>query len=707
METAGMRARPLACKDLRGLGPVWPLGSPDGGTVSQACRFALVVLVTICMGSCGSKGSAHSSVAVNVSPATATVQLGGQARFTASVFGTTNTAVTWQVNGKKGGNSILGTITSTGVYTAPASVPTSAVKVEAVSSENSRVSGSATLTIQAAKTVAVSPAAVTVLTGNKQQFTASVNGVASAAVLWSIDGITNGNSTVGLIDPTGLYSAPATPPAGGLVTVTATLAADSTQSAGANVAIRFGTDALQGQYAFLVKGQAANGPIARAGSFTTDGDGNVTSGIMDVVTSSGTSTTRFNGGTYSVGPDGRGGLSLSNPVTGTVTFLMVVASDDRGMLVETDSAVSSASGWLYGQNASDFTASVLSGSYVFGFSGTDASGYPKSVIGRFTGDGAGHLAEGLLDLNDNSSDSGATSFSNAFYQMDPTYGSSFGRGTANIDGLQLVFYVVDRTRSVFLEIDPPAVSSGLVLAQQEPPSDVSGLSGSYAFGGIGATQYSSSASGKPAARGGRFTADGSGNISDVVLMGDSSGQASTIPSNGTDSGTYTVDSSGSGRGTLTFTDKNDGTFSFVFYLVSPTEALFQDTSKKIVLDGHIFGQSPESITTSLLAGNYAFLWNGSDSGENNFSGQLTIDSAPSNNAAGTLDFNEAATVSSDDTLYGSLAVKGDGRALNTLSLNATDPAGSFSLKAIVVDSDRLLVISSNQSLVSGVCERQY
>jgi len=707
METAGMRARSLRLEGLRERGMTRLLGWPNSATASLGFRLALVVFVTICMSCCGSGGSTHPSVVVNVSPASATMQVNGQARFTASVFGTTNTAVTWQVNGKKGGNSNLGTITSTGVYTAPASVPSSAVTVEAVSSENTHVSGSAKLTIQTAKTMAISPAAVTVLTGNKQQFTATVNGVASSAVYWSINGLANGNSIVGLIDPTGLYSAPATPPAGGLVEVTATLASDSTQSASASVAVRFGTEALQGQYAFLVRGQAANGPVARAGSFTADGEGNVSSGIMDVATISGTSTIRFNSGTYSVGADGRGNLSLSNPVTGTVTFLIAVSSNDRGTLVETDAEVSSAGGWFYAQNASDFTASVLSGSYVFDFSGTDTSGYPKSIIGRFTGDGGGHLTDGLLDLNDNSSNSGPTEFSSASYQMDPTYGASFGRGTASIDGLQLVFYVVDRTRNVFLEIDPPAISSGSILAQQTPPTDVSGLSGNYGFGVTGATEYSSSASGKPAARAGRFTADGSGNITDLVMLSNSAGQANTIPSSGTDSGTYTIDTSGSGRGTLTFTDRSDGTFSFVFYLVSPTEAVFQDTSKKLILDGRVLGQTTESITTSQLAGNYAFLWSGWGSGEDDFSGQLIVASASSNNAAGTIDLNEAATVASDDTVYGDLAIKGDGTALNTLSLKATDPSGNFSFKAVVIDADAFLVISSNDSLVSGICERQY
>ena len=44
-------------------------------------------------------------------------------QFTATVTGTTNTAVTWSVNGVAGGNSTVGTISTSGAYTAPATAP--------------------------------------------------------------------------------------------------------------------------------------------------------------------------------------------------------------------------------------------------------------------------------------------------------------------------------------------------------------------------------------------------------------------------------------------------------------------------------------------------------------------------------------------------------------------------------------------------------
>src|SRR5437762_11337965 len=59
------------------------------------------------------------SVSVTISPILATVAAGGTQQFSAAVQNTSNTAVTWQVNGVTGGNATVGTISSSGLYTAP------------------------------------------------------------------------------------------------------------------------------------------------------------------------------------------------------------------------------------------------------------------------------------------------------------------------------------------------------------------------------------------------------------------------------------------------------------------------------------------------------------------------------------------------------------------------------------------------------------
>ena len=71
--------------------------------------------------------------------------------------------------------------------------------------------------------------------------------------------------------------------------------------------------------------------------------------------------------------------------------------------------------------------------------------------------------------------------------------------------------------------------------------------------------------------------------------GSGNSNAFMIPSGTISAATYAIDSTvpGSGRGTLQFTDSKLGTFSFIFYLISPTQAVIQDNSAGIVSDGSI------------------------------------------------------------------------------------------------------------------------
>ena len=163
-------------------------------------------------------------VTVDVTPATASVQTGATRQFTATVTGSSATPV-WSVNGVTGGNATVGTISASGLYTAPASVPSGAVTVRATDTA-SGVNDTAAVTVTQTPppvTVDVTPATASVQTGATQQFTATVTG-SSATPVWSVNGITGGNGTIGTISASGLYTAPAAVPSGA-VTVVATDAA--------------------------------------------------------------------------------------------------------------------------------------------------------------------------------------------------------------------------------------------------------------------------------------------------------------------------------------------------------------------------------------------------------------------------------------------------------------------------------------------------
>jgi hypothetical protein len=98
-----------------------------------------------------------SGILVSVQPATATVSDFRSQQFTASVTGSSNTAVTWQVNGVTGGSQKLGFVSSAGLFVAPSAVPTKSdnqgntvtttLSVTAVSQADTTASGTSTVTI--------------------------------------------------------------------------------------------------------------------------------------------------------------------------------------------------------------------------------------------------------------------------------------------------------------------------------------------------------------------------------------------------------------------------------------------------------------------------------------------------------------------------------------------------------------------------------
>jgi hypothetical protein len=191
-----------------------------------------------CGGRMGENTLPGPPITVSISPTSASVQVGRILQFNATVQGTSNTSVTWQVNGVAGGDATHVTISNSGLYTAPASVPNpAAVTVTAISQADPTKSFSASVTVTSVPSnvsVSVSPPLAALTTTQSQQFTATVQNTSNTSVTWSVDGIVGGNSTVGTISASGLYTPS---PAAGQHNVTATSGADPTKSATAMVAV--------------------------------------------------------------------------------------------------------------------------------------------------------------------------------------------------------------------------------------------------------------------------------------------------------------------------------------------------------------------------------------------------------------------------------------------------------------------------------------
>jgi hypothetical protein len=201
---------------------------------------------------CAGTASKTLTIAISVAPTAASVAVGNTRQFTASVTGTSNTAATWSV----AGGAANGTISTTGLYTAPTTVPNPPqVTVNATAQADSTKSASATVTVTGPPTsVSVSPGAATVANFGTQQFTASVNGSPSTAVTWEVNGIAGGGQTIGFISTNGLYVAPSGVPTksdskGSSITTTVTVSAvaqvNTSASGSATVTIQPGNENAQ------------------------------------------------------------------------------------------------------------------------------------------------------------------------------------------------------------------------------------------------------------------------------------------------------------------------------------------------------------------------------------------------------------------------------------------------------------------------------
>src|SRR5580658_7786031 len=145
--------------------------------------------------------NAFATASISVSPGALTKAVGGTVQFTATVKGITPTTVTWSAGGVAGGNASVGTISATGLYTAPADVPaTDPVRITATSTA-AAVSGSANVTVllMGPKLSSISPAAIP-----EGPFTATLSGArfVAGAIVQESYGTTTVNLTPTSITPT-------------------------------------------------------------------------------------------------------------------------------------------------------------------------------------------------------------------------------------------------------------------------------------------------------------------------------------------------------------------------------------------------------------------------------------------------------------------------------------------------------------------------
>jgi hypothetical protein len=696
--------------------------------------LAIVVAGMFTLSACGGGGGNHPTINdLVVLPGSTSIGVSQTAQFSAFLNGA-STSVTWTASG--------GTIDGSGLFTAPTSL--GAVTITATSGQNT---GTTSVTVVAAPALVVNPAALTILAGGLQSFTATP----SAGVTWTVNGTAFGDCIAppvgsatqchGTIDGNGNYTAPLSPPTGGTVTIGAAAGANSGTS---TVTVLFSSASLTtstigtGQYALAFSGIdfTAGLPVDVVGSIVTSGSagsasGTITGGEVDIntLTFGPTFGVSVTGGTFQVGPlDGRTSIVVTlgtNSFAASLNLQATLATNQHALLIDFDSS-DTGSGTLDAQKISSF-ATPLNSRFAFQYFGLDSVGNPVTVGGTFLASNNSCQVNNpnspvntqdftYVPLNTNT----LTVVTNDITLSALCTGSdaTFGRGTISMNSIDLgtinfAYYVIDQTHLKLIEIDPaqPFILFGESFAT---PTATTPLNGGVAltFGGA--------ANNAPYAGGAVFAINAATISSGGALDINNSGGAGTQINSTISSGSYAnVLSEGNvpARFTLNLTTSK-GTVQFAAYTfvtaagTTGAELVEIDTNNGV--EGAT-GTAYQRGSVSTVQGSFALNLSGIGSAKNqqafeqDINGQLGLVNN-STTLTGTLDINNGGPILGLPVNSTSIlnAPTANGRGTATVNSSGGGVTANFSLVYYQIDSNTELLLDVDKNRVaSGMLLRQF
>ena len=456
-------------------------------------------------------------VTVTLTPETASVKTGTSQQFSASVQGGSNSGVTWSLSGTGCSGSACGTISTSGLYTAPGVVPVPpAVTVKATAVADATRFDTASVTVIHDPNVKLNGAYAFIYTGWDMSsrsldavgsFTADGNGHLNGLI--DVNGVNTAYRNINQAF-SGTYQMNAADNRGQMVfnlptgTRTFRFTVDSSGEKGHFILFestgRYGSGMfkrqttsdfslakLNGDYAMGMVGLSASGDERNGvlGRMHIDGTGHLSNTSLDITNSNGpadnvsfTGSIAMNSGSGMA--FGRGTLAVSTIAT-NANFSFYLVDDDEAYMIRTDvigDDVPPLVGGFMKQVGGPFTAASFSGRSVFYLTGLVLQTVRKAgvTVGEFNVTNGAGSAQYTWNVG-GSVYSGSTGVSATV--------STNGRGLLGSAVLgPHVFYLVGPNTGFIMKFENPgtSVNFGFFEAQSAGPFSNASLNGEY-FGG--------------------------------------------------------------------------------------------------------------------------------------------------------------------------------------------------------------------------------
>ena len=476
---------------------------------------------------------------------------------------------------------------------------------------------------------------------------------------------------------------------------------------------------LTGNYAFTFSGNNSTGAaVTTAGSFVADGNGNITSGEQDTNSIAGTPLTNTPNltGTYTLGTDGRGTITLSNaPGAPTYAFSIDLAGL-HGRLIEFDTSGTRGSGRIEKQSVSTCVvtgdaSNTYAGNFTFGGTGY-ASAYTTTGAGPLSVAGTFYATAPISPATQGSIGSGEDDANIATVSYSDPGGSLTGLSNSGTDSTHCVFnlqpqwgdlkydvYPVTASEAFLVEVDPvssntPFISTLDMEVQVGYPFLAQNVIGGPMAGGLSGQVLSGSSflpdveimQLNPTA-GGAFNLLLTDNLAGTITSNMATQNIASSPV----SITYSSDQYGRLQATNLISP-----ISPVFYLVNSTEAFVLSISgnnQLPIIFGHLTAQSTPGTSFNLAYLNGTFV-EGSvgpppSTAARNVSGFLALDGE--GNITGTQDESTTSGKTQAENVAGTYNVFDSTNGTGSVAL--TQPA-VFAGQYVIVSPTKFVMITS-------------